>query len=371
MGMRVLWVYPTGVRLDAAGEEQTKGGCQNGSTLAESLMDAILITPVVLIVPTAFYIWLIQQIDRFEREPLPHLVAAFIWGAIPAVMGSVVLQSLVSMPLSNDLAQGSLLAELVDGSLSPAFTEEILKGLAVGVIAISFRKEFDGWVDGVVYGAMAGFGFAYVENILYLWGTETWEEWWTLLLLRTVVFGGLHGLWTALTGIGFGLARYRQKNWMRVVCVLGGLAAAIAGHSIHNGALTLAGRANSENVQVSFILVALVNYGALIILMGLLWILASWLNHHTLTIYLKDEVPRTLSPELYEGIRSPNSMRLQQLRIVGKQKKALLQVAAELAQKKMQRLKMGEEEGNTSEIRRLRKQLREVILQINPKVGSL
>jgi len=329
-------------------------------------MDAILITPLVLIAPTAFYIWLILQIDRYEREPVLYLVMAFIWGAIPGVMGAVILQSLFSIPLASGLAEGSLTAELMDGSISPAVTEEILKGLAVAMIAISFRQEFDGWIDGIVYGAMAGFGFAYVENILYLWGTETWAEWWTVLLLRTVVFGGLHGLWTALTGIGFGVARYQRQTWQRVLCVSGGLLAAIAGHAIHNGALTLAGRASHENEGVGYILIALLNYGTLVLLMGLLWWLSLWISQRTLRFYLEDEVPKHLSERLYKGICQPRTL----VGIPKKQRQALLQLASELAQKKLQRQMMGEELNTTAMIREYQRQLAALSQQIEMGLGS-
>ncbi|MEN9239969.1 MAG: PrsW family intramembrane metalloprotease, partial [Thermostichales cyanobacterium SZTDM-1c_bins_54] len=269
------------------------------------------------------------------------------------VMGAVILQSLFSIPLASSLEQGSLVAELMDGSLSPAVTEEVLKGLAVAMIAISFRREFDGWIDGIIYGAMAGFGFAYVENILYLWGTETWEEWWTVLLLRTVVFGGLHGLWTALTGIGFGLARYQRRTWQRVLCVSGGLLLAIAGHMIHNGALTLAARAGEENTGVGYILIALLNYGSLVLLMGLLWWLSLWVSQRTLAFYLKDEVPHHLSPRLYAAICQPRTL----VGIPKQQKRTLLHVASELAQKKLQRQKMGEESNNSQIIAEYQRQL--------------
>jgi len=41
-------------------------------------------------------------------------------------MGAVILQSLFSIPLASSLEQRSLMAELMDGSISPATTEEIL-----------------------------------------------------------------------------------------------------------------------------------------------------------------------------------------------------------------------------------------------------
>src|SRR5687768_2310801 len=117
---------------------------------------------------------------------MSHLLGAFLWGAIPAVIVAIILQVIVGMPVEALLGADSLESELISGAIAAPVTEEILKGMAVAIIYFLFRKEFDGWVDGIVYGGMAGFGFAYIENILYLSSTENWEEWFTLLILRTV-----------------------------------------------------------------------------------------------------------------------------------------------------------------------------------------
>src|SRR3546814_8061059 len=62
-------------------------------SLHDSLPISILATlmaliPLIIIVPT--YLWL----DRYEAEPVRYLVAAFLWGALIAVVGSFFLNSL-------------------------------------------------------------------------------------------------------------------------------------------------------------------------------------------------------------------------------------------------------------------------------------
>ena len=310
----------------------------------------LLITAIALTVPTAIYISLVRSVDRYEKEPPLYLTYAFIWGAVPAIIAALVLQIAFSIPVALILGDASLESELVQAALGAPITEEILKGMAVALIYLTQRKEFDGWVDGMVYGAMAGFGFAYVENIFYLMGTTSTEEWITLFVLRTIVFGGLHGFWTALTGIGFGLARYRRNLFTKVFLISGGLLLAMVGHLIHNAAATLAVVTDGASI-----LLALLNYGALAGVMALLWLVAAWVDRARLRQYLKDEVPTILSTKLYEALG--HRRRWQQLGRLGlskAQQRSLLQLAAELAQKKLQLQKMGDEGGNQAEIARLR-----------------
>ncbi|WP_008309316.1 PrsW family intramembrane metalloprotease [Leptolyngbya sp. PCC 6406] len=322
----------------------------------------LLITAIALAVPTAFYIGFIRSIDRYEKEPPAYLAYAFIWGAIPAIVAALILQIVFSIPVMLLLGEATLESEFVQAAFGAPITEELLKGMAVAIIYLTQRKEFDGWVDGIVYGAMAGFGFAYVENIFYLMGTSTWEEWGVLFLLRTIVFGGLHGFWTALTGIGFGLARYRHNPFIKVMLMTGGLLLAMAGHFIHNAAVTLV-----ELTEGTSFLLALLNYGALLLVMGGLWLVAFWVDRARLRQYLQDEVPMVLSSKIYEAICDRRRWQmLKRLGLPKKQQRDLLQLSAELAQKKLQLQKMGDEGGNQREIDRLR----QAIQAVHPPLGS-
>ena len=46
--------------------------------------------------------------------------------------------------------------------------EEILKGLAVVLVFLIFRKEFDSALDGIVYAGVTALGFAATENAYYI-----------------------------------------------------------------------------------------------------------------------------------------------------------------------------------------------------------
>ncbi|MCS6812391.1 MAG: PrsW family intramembrane metalloprotease [Cyanobacteria bacterium] len=317
-------------------------------------MEKFLITAMVIAVPTYFYAWLVRSIDRFEKEPLGYLVWAFFWGAVPSIIGGIILQGMLSVPVEEVLGASTVAGAFAMAAIAAPVTEEVLKAIAVAVVYFTRRQEFDGWVDGIVYGATAGFGFAYVENILYLVNkTETLGQWVVLFFVRVIALGFMHGFWTALTGIGFGFARYMHNPLSKVFVITAGLLAAIAGHLIHNGSLVLADATESSEP----IMVALVNYLFLGGMLIVLWFVASFRGRSLMRTYLHDEVPGVLSAEDYKVVSGRKDGRMSRQR-----RRALTQAAAELAQKKFQLQKMGDEGVNSSEIDRIRTKLRQISL---------
>lgn len=312
----------------------------------------LVVTIIAAGLPTLLYLRIIQSVDRFEKEPTRYLVAAFLWGALPAIIAGVIIELIVNVPVAVILGAKSLGGELVSTALSGPVIEELLKACAVGMLYLWRRREFDGWVDGLVYGATVGFGFAFVENVLYLSGTTTWGEWATLFFLRVIIFGMMHGFWTSLTGIGFGIARFQHSPARKGIVILLGLGAAIFSHMLHNGALVLASSTNG----VSF-LAALGNYVVLLILLLCLRVAAARNDRNIMKTYLRDETPETLSAEAYALLCSTKSHALAALRLSSRDERTFIQAAAELAQKKREFIRMGDERGNAAEIDRLRIQL--------------
>ena len=47
------------------------------------------------LVPTLFYILLVWWLDRYEKEPVSLLVLAFVWGAVPSIILSLIAEILV------------------------------------------------------------------------------------------------------------------------------------------------------------------------------------------------------------------------------------------------------------------------------------
>jgi len=193
---------------------------------------------------------LIWFLDRFEKEPVWLLTLVFLWGAVPAVIISLIFEGILGIPLG--FLGDAALTDVVMGSFVAPIVEESAKGLALLVLFFLLRSRFDDVLDGIVFGAVVGAGFAWIEDIMYVFsafGRGGVEAMGTVFFLRVFVFGLNHAFFTAITGLGFGLARVSRS------CFLGGLYCvvffflAMGAHFLHN---TLVGVAGDTGVVVSF-----------------------------------------------------------------------------------------------------------------------
>jgi protease PrsW len=202
--------------------------------------------------PTAIYSVLIWWLDRYEKEPLGLIVVAFLWGSLPAIGLALAFE----LGLEAPLAGSSLGPDVTAWGLAPLI-EEPVKALALAGLFMFARSEFDGPLDGIVYGSLIGFGFSMTENLLYFLdaGPGLGGMFW----VRSVIFGMNHAFFTSIVGLALGVVRYRQARALGVGAFLLGLALAILFHALHNYAVRyqLAGLVASWLVQASGVLVVL------------------------------------------------------------------------------------------------------------------
>ena len=311
------------------------------------------------LIPTTFYVLFVWWLDRYEKEP-PWLMAfAFLWGAGPAAVLSVIFELGIDVPVSS-LVGGGATANLLRVIVYAPLVEESLKGIALIVLVLLFHREFDDVLDGIVYGAMIGFGFAFTENTfaysipaLSEQGLDTGLG---FVLLRTVVFGANHGFWTGITGAAVGYARL-SRDWIRRILVpVGGWSLAVLFHSLHNASVTWAQQVVCPGLAGSLV----VSWGGVLLL---LLVAVSSLRRESRWIErgLAEEVRQgSLSPQEFDILRSAGQ-RLQvqwqarsrggrtASRAVGR----YFQCATELAFKKHHLRSLGDERGNVAEIERL------------------
>jgi protease PrsW len=183
-----------------------------------------------------FFLALVWLSDRYEREPPWLVLLAAVWGAVPAILLSCLTEVLVSLPFSMALGTGP--AEVIGTVLVAPAVEEVAKGMAILFVVVLYRREFDDVLDGMVYGAAVGIGFSFVEDAMYFVGALGQSGLgggaWTFAF-RNVAFVLNHSLFSAVTGIGFGIARAFHKDLAaRIGWPLLGLAVAIGLHATHN-----------------------------------------------------------------------------------------------------------------------------------------
>jgi RsiW-degrading membrane proteinase PrsW (M82 family) len=198
---------------------------------------------VSAIVPVPLYLVLVLWIDRYEAEPPWMLATAFFWGALVAVFFAFLINTASGLVVT--LATNSMRAGHTFGAvISAPIVEETSKALILFIFFWWKKDEFDGVIDGIVYAALAGLGFAMTENIQY-YGKAVMEAGGGGLTLVFILRGALapfsHPLFTSLTGIGLGLARQTRNMAVKVIAPPLGLMAAISMHSIWNGSGVLFG----------------------------------------------------------------------------------------------------------------------------------
>ncbi|MFQ5409891.1 MAG: PrsW family intramembrane metalloprotease [Anaerolineales bacterium] len=187
------------------------------------------------IVPMLIYAGILWWLDRWEKEPLPLLGSIFLWGFIPSACFALITQIILDVPVQyvfSELYFSPIGADIVGASIIAPLTEEFIKGAAVLLVFVLYRREFDSVLDGIIYGSLVGFGFAAIENILYF--STAGGILGCLIFLRAFLFGLNHAFFTSLTGIGFALARFR-KGWLgKLTLPVLGLITAMAAHGLHN-----------------------------------------------------------------------------------------------------------------------------------------
>ncbi len=190
------------------------------------LFSFVSIVPALLL---ALYIW---RADPTEREPVPTLVVTFLLGVVFAAFAAII--NTLGMGVLNDVGIETL-------AIVPFFflvvgpVEETVKWLAVRFHAYR-TPHFQTAVDGAVYGAMAGLGFASIENLTYVVGSVGVHGGTAVTVsgvtVTRAIVGPNHVLWAAISGYYLGLAKIVTSN--RGPIIVKGIAIPAFLHGFYN-----------------------------------------------------------------------------------------------------------------------------------------
>lgn len=243
---RLYWAVVAGIRwfvvLVAVGILVGQFALGGLGLVADPVVGAFVVLSVVPALLLAAYLW---YADVTASEPLELLVATFLLGVLFASFAGV-LNTEVG-PYVAGIGSGFGAVPVV-GTVLFFFlvvgpVEEGVKLLAVRLHAYR-SPSFDAVVDGAVYGAAAGLGFATIENALYI--TRSIDG-----ALAMVRFGGEgtgitavralagpgHVIYSAFAGYYLGLARFNREHAGPLV--VKGLVVATLVHATYNVAATV------------------------------------------------------------------------------------------------------------------------------------
>jgi protease PrsW len=180
--------------------------------------------------PALAAMWYFDQLDAKRPEPRWTLRKVTIAGALSTIPCVIVAYML--MPLAPPLFTYE--RALFDSFVVAAGVEELAKLLVV-VWLVWHRPEFDERLDGIVYAARAGLGFALVENVLYLMAAESLTGFAVTYGLRAVFAVPGHAIWAGIMGYYAAKRRFDRTG----PGLLGGYAIAVLLHGTYDAAIFL------------------------------------------------------------------------------------------------------------------------------------
>jgi len=234
------------------------------TALTEPAIGVLTLLSVLPALGLSVYVY---RSDVTTREPLSLLVTTFVLSILFATFAAIV----------NSYGRG-LFAPLGGVGLVLFYFlivgpgEESVKLLAVRLYAYTDRR-FDSVVDGAVYGAISGLGFATIENSLYIVTQlqETGELAELSLGVGAILAGGDitairalagpgHVIYSAIAGYYLGLAKFNPEN--RGPIVVKGLLIAAGIHATYNstvgiGSLAIASVTGLPQLAAFFLFVIL------------------------------------------------------------------------------------------------------------------
>jgi len=310
-----------------------------------------------------FLFWL----DLYEKEPLLLLGGVFIWGAIVAAGGAFLINTVLDLGMLAVTGSETATSLTAAAVIAPVI-EEILKGLAVVLVFLIFRNEFDSILDGIVYASVTALGFAATENayFIYAYGfaEEGWQGFWTLAFIRLGLVGWQHPFYTAFVGIGLAAARLTRHVIVKLVAPALGFGAAIAAHALHN---ILAGL--FQGGAEALFTTALDWTGWFLMLGFIIGLIL--LEHRKIKMHLQPEVDLgTLTQAQFETAQSFFKITGERISgiVRGQYRKTthFYRLAAELVLKKDLRQRLGEKGKNSVAVEELRRQVKTLSQSLSP-----
>ncbi|MFY9345955.1 MAG: PrsW family glutamic-type intramembrane protease [Planctomycetota bacterium] len=203
------------------------------------------------LLPSLFWLWLIARHDDHEREPWPLVALALLAGGL-STLGVLWTRPLLEQALAP-------LSPALDAFVVTAAAEEGWKLLAL--LPFLCAGELDEPLDGAVYGAAVGLGFATIENLFYArLGADA-----GLLLQRAATATLLHAATSGCLGVACAEGKLRKFGLGTPAWLAAGLLIAVGAHGLYDLFLT------GENAQVAVSLLLVLPAALLLLAAKVRW----------------------------------------------------------------------------------------------------
>jgi RsiW-degrading membrane proteinase PrsW (M82 family) len=172
---------------------------------------------LLALVPAAIWLVVFYLQDRTEPEPKQYILGVFLLGVLlAAAVGQPLIQDFFRV---NDWASGNLALGLLAGICIIGIVQEFLKYAAVRY-SVYGSAEFDERIDGIIYGAAAGLGYATYLNVQYVIANGGVDL--GIGAVRIAVIALAHASFAGVTGYFLGRAKFENRGpfWLPVGLLL-------------------------------------------------------------------------------------------------------------------------------------------------------
>ena len=176
--------------------------------------------------PVLFILLYVITKDKYDKEPLHYLLAAFCVGALgayPVVKGSQFLNEVLNISESE-----SFLHLLLSTFLVIALVEELMKYLALTLFFYPLKK-FNEPLDGIIYCVSIAMGFAAVENFIYVY-----QSGFATGILRMFTAVPSHAVFGTVIGYYVGKAKFVDDRNTKIRLHLQGFLIALVLHTFYD-----------------------------------------------------------------------------------------------------------------------------------------
>jgi Predicted membrane protein len=199
-------------------------------------MDTIILMLAVLpVIVLASYIY---KKDKYEKEPIGMLLRAFFLGVLAIPLDLVVVETI------NVMIPGSTV--FYQAFFEAGIPEELCKW-ALFMIFIWRNKNFNEFFDGIVYACFIGLGFACIENIMYVFGNETFGGAFATGVMRALLSVPGHFLFAVIMGYFLGMAKFRPEQRRKYMML--SLVCPMLAHGLFDYLLMLSSAFSENNLE--------------------------------------------------------------------------------------------------------------------------
>ena len=172
----------------------------------------------------------IYRQDKYQKEPVKSLAKAFIGGMLAIPLDMVIVGLINRIWVSDSVFYTAF--------WEAGIPEELSKFL-IFMIFIWRDKNFDEYMDGIVYASFIGLGFACVENIMYVFSaaSESLGGGISTGIVRALLSVPGHFLFGVVMGYFLSLAKFQPEKRTRYL--LTGLLAAMLAHGLFDWLLMI------------------------------------------------------------------------------------------------------------------------------------